>query len=47
MEFTNGARGKYMEDELWILLTDAASDWLIKKRHCIGKKGLPGVQLQN
>ncbi len=27
--------------------TDAASDWLLKKRHCIGMKGLPGVQLQN
>ncbi len=27
--------------------TDAASDWLLVKRHCIGKKGLPGVQLQN
>ena len=26
---------------------DAASDWLLKKRHCIGMKGLPGVQLQN
>ncbi len=25
---------------------DASSDWLIK-RHCIGMKGLPGVQLQN
>jgi len=27
--------------------TDAASDWLLIKRHCIGTKGLPGVQLQN
>jgi hypothetical protein len=28
--------------------TDAASDWLsITKQHCIGMKGLPGVQLQN
>ena len=27
--------------------TDAASDWLLVKRHCIGMKGLPGVQLQN
>jgi hypothetical protein len=27
--------------------TDAASDWLLIKRHCIDKKGLPGVQLQN
>jgi hypothetical protein len=27
--------------------TDAASDWLLIKRHCIGMKGLPGVQLQN
>jgi hypothetical protein len=27
--------------------TDAASDWLLTKRHCIGMKGLPGVQLQN
>ncbi len=26
---------------------DAASDWLLTKRHCIGMKGLPGVQLQN
>ncbi len=26
---------------------DAASDWLLIKRHCIGMKGLPGVQLQN
>ncbi len=25
--------------------TDAASDWLLIKRHCM--KGLPGVQLQN
>jgi hypothetical protein len=27
--------------------TDAASDWLLIKRHCIGVKDLPGVQLQN
>jgi hypothetical protein len=27
--------------------TDAYSDWLLIKRHCIGTKGLPGVQLQN
>jgi hypothetical protein len=27
--------------------TDAAFDWLLIKRHCIGLKGLPGVQLQN
>ena len=27
--------------------TDAASDWLLIKRHCIGTKGLPGVKLQN
>ena len=27
--------------------TAAASDWLLIKRHCIGMKGLPGVQLQN
>ena len=27
--------------------TDAASDWLLIKHHCIGMKGLPGVQLQN
>ncbi len=27
--------------------TDAASDWLLIKRHCNGKKGLPEVQLQN
>jgi hypothetical protein len=26
---------------------DAASDWLLIKRVCIGMKGLPGVQLQN
>jgi hypothetical protein len=26
---------------------DAASDWLLRKRVCIGMKGLPGVQLQN
>jgi hypothetical protein len=25
---------------------DAASDWLLIKRHCIGTKGLPGVQIQ-
>ncbi len=27
--------------------TDVASDWLLIKRHSIGTKGLPGVQLQN
>jgi hypothetical protein len=27
--------------------TDAASDWLLRKQHCNGMKGLPGVQLQN
>ncbi len=27
--------------------TDAASDWLLIKRHCIDMRGLPGVQLQN
>ncbi len=27
--------------------TNAASDWLLIKHHCIGMKGLPGVQLQN
>jgi hypothetical protein len=27
--------------------TDAASDWLIIKWHCIGTKALPRVQLQN
>jgi hypothetical protein len=27
--------------------TDAASDWLFIKRHCIGTKGLPGAQKQN
>jgi hypothetical protein len=27
--------------------TDAASDWLLIKQHCIGMKGLPVVQLQN
>ncbi len=26
---------------------DAASDWLLIKRVCIGMKSLPGVQLQN
>jgi hypothetical protein len=26
---------------------DASFDWLLIKRHCIGMKGLPGVQLQN
>ncbi len=26
---------------------DAASDWLLTKRHCIDMKGLPGVQVQN
>ncbi len=30
-----------------LLKTDAASDCLLIKRHCIGTKGLPGVQLQN
>jgi hypothetical protein len=25
---------------------DAASDWLFIKRHCIGTKGLPEVQVQ-
>jgi hypothetical protein len=25
---------------------DAASDWLLKKRLCIGMKGLPEVQVQ-
>ncbi len=27
--------------------TDASSDWLLIKRHCICMKGLPVVQLQN
>jgi hypothetical protein len=27
--------------------TDAASDWFLIKRYCIGRKGLPEVQLQN
>jgi hypothetical protein len=27
--------------------TDAASDWLLIKHHCIGTNALPGVQLQN
>ncbi len=27
--------------------TNAASDWLHIKRHCIGRKALLGVQLQN
>jgi hypothetical protein len=26
---------------------DTASDWLLIKRHCIGTKGLPEVQVQN
>ncbi len=26
---------------------DAASDWLFIKHHYLGKKGLPGVQVQN
>jgi hypothetical protein len=26
--------------------TDAASDWLRMKQHYLGKKGLPGVQVQ-
>jgi hypothetical protein len=26
---------------------DAASDWLLIKRLCIGMKGLPGAQIQN
>jgi hypothetical protein len=26
---------------------DAASDWLLIKRHCIGMEGLLGGQLQN
>ncbi len=26
---------------------DTSSYWLLIKRHCIGIKGLPGVQLQN
>ncbi len=26
-----------------LLKTDAGSDWLLLKRHCIGTKGLPGV----
>ncbi len=26
---------------------DAVSDWLLVKRHCIGTKGLPEVQVQN
>jgi hypothetical protein len=27
--------------------TDAASDWLLIKRHCIDRKGLPGVVMSN
>jgi hypothetical protein len=27
--------------------TDAVSDWLLIKHHCIDRKGLQGVQLQN
>ncbi len=26
---------------------EADSDWLLIKRHCIGMKGLAGIQLQN
>jgi hypothetical protein len=26
---------------------DAASDWLLIKRLCIGMKGLPGIQVQS
>jgi hypothetical protein len=26
---------------------DASSDWLLIKHYCIGRKGLPGCQLQN
>jgi hypothetical protein len=26
---------------------EAAFDWLLIKWHCIGTRGLPGVQLQN
>ncbi len=26
---------------------DSASDWLLIKHHCIDRKSLPGVQLQN
>ena len=26
---------------------DTFSNWLLIKHHCIGMKGLPGVQLQN
>ncbi len=26
---------------------DTASDWLLIKRHCTDRKGLPGVQQQN
>jgi hypothetical protein len=27
--------------------TDAASDWLFIKQHCIETKGLPGIHIQN
>jgi hypothetical protein len=34
-------------DPIGLHKTDAASDLLLIKRHCIGMKGLSGVQLQN
>jgi hypothetical protein len=37
-----GSIGLHKSDKI-----DSSSDWLLIKRHCIGIKGLPGVQLQN
>ena len=34
-------------DPIGLHKKDAATDWLLIKRRCIGKKGLPGVQSQN
>jgi hypothetical protein len=31
----------------WITQNGPASDWLLIKRHCISKEGLPRVQVQN
>ncbi len=34
-------------DPIGLHKTDAASDWLLIKHHCIDRAGLPGVQLHN
>jgi hypothetical protein len=34
-------------DPIGLHKTAAVSDWLRIKRHYLGKKGLPGVQVQN